>query len=144
MAKATGEEGENGRKITPAMWIAIIGLIGTIIAGLLSSPLLPILFGGRAADHAPSVRIEGPNRAVLGEKTYYTFISKNAVRAIWSIGGFSSEGNTAIEPLDPSHQIFVEPSNPERLGSKFTLAVTVYQEDGESATATKDFMVVEK
>lgn len=144
MTRQTEDGNERGAKITPAMWIAIIGLIGTIIAGLLSSPLLPILLGNRPAGDAPSIQIEGPDRAVVGEKTYYTFISKNAVRAVWSIGGFSTDGDAVIEPLEPSHQIFVEPTDPERVGSRFTLAVTVYQADGDSATATKEFEVVDK
>jgi hypothetical protein len=125
--------------------IAIIGLIGTLIAGLLSSPLLPILLGGgKPASDAPSITIVGPDQAPLRDKTYYTLISKNAVRAEWSIGGFSNGENTSIEPLPGSYQIFVEPSNDQREGDRFTLVVTVYHENGESATATKEFVIVKK
>ncbi len=139
------EDGSEARgKISPAMWIAIIGLIGTIVAALLSSPLLPVLLSGRPASDAPTVKIEGPDRAPLGAKTYFTIVSKNAVRAEWSIGGFSTDSGNLVDPLPPSHQIFVEPSNAARVGDRFTLAVTVYKADGESATATKEFMVVEK
>ena len=98
----------------------------------------------RPASDAPTIKIEGPDRAPLGEKTYYTFISKNAVRGEWSIGGFSDDGTTQMDPMAPSYQIYVEPSNAARVGDRFTLAVTVYQADGSSATATKEFMVVEK
>ena len=49
-----------------------------------------------------------------------------------------------IEPLPDSYQIFVEPSNANRAGERFTLVVTVYQENGESATATKEFVIIKK
>ena len=144
MTKQTEDGTETVGKIPTALLIAIIGLIGTLIAGLLSSPLLPILLGSKPASDTPSIQIVGPDQAPLNEKTYYTLISKNAVRAEWSIGGFSNGGSTVIEPLPGSYQIFVEPSNINRAGERFTLAVTVYQENGESATATKEFVIIKK
>jgi hypothetical protein len=36
----------------------------------------------------------------------------------------------------------VEPTNKARIGDLFTIVVTVYSAEGQSATATKDFLVV--
>lgn len=88
-----------------------------------------------------SIEIHGPDTAPLGKTTYYTLISQNAIRAEWSIGGFSDE-IFVVDPLPPSHQIYVEPTNRERLGEPFIIAVTVYNENGNSATATKQFTIV--
>jgi hypothetical protein len=47
-----------------------------------------------------------------------------------------------IDPLPPSHEIFVKPTNPTRVGSSFTIVVTVYGADGQTAQATRQFLVV--
>ncbi|MEZ4768844.1 MAG: hypothetical protein R2844_10525 [Caldilineales bacterium] len=88
------------------------------------------------------MEIEGPLTAPLGQQTYYTFVSKNAVRAVWSIGGFGDNQQVEVDPLAPSHQIYVAPSDASRIGDSFTIAVTVYGADGLSATATRSFQVV--
>jgi hypothetical protein len=91
---------------------------------------------------APKVAIEGPPAAHLGRTTYFTILSQNAVRATWSIGGFQDNKVFSVEPLGPSHQIYVEPTDPTRVGAPFTLSVTVYAADGKSASTTKRFLVI--
>ena len=69
MTKQTEDGTETVGKIPTALLIAIIGLIGTLIAGLLASPLLPILLGGgKPASDAPSIQIVGPDQAPLNRK----------------------------------------------------------------------------
>ena len=90
----------------------------------------------------PTVEIEGPLTAPLGQRTYYTLVSRDAVRAVWSVGGFEDNQQFEVDPLAPSHQIFVKPSDASRVGDSFTIVVTVYGADGQSATATKSFQVI--
>ena len=132
------------------IWIALIGAAATVAVALItgffgllspdrgaSAPTTP----PPAALAPPSVAIEGPLAAPLGEQTYYTIVSQNAVRAVWSAGGFSDNRSYEIEPLAPSHQIWIEPTDSARVGETFTLAVTVYSADGQSATAQRQFQV---
>lgn len=94
-----------------------------------------------AENTLPTVEIEGPPTAPLEQCTYYTIISQNAVRGRWSIGGFRNEP-VVVEPLGPSHQIFVQPKDASRVGDSFTIVVTVYNDKGQSVTARKQFQVV--
>lgn len=87
-----------------------------------------------------AVSIEGPETAPLGMKTYYTIISRNAVRGEWGIGGFRNEP-VVVEPLGPSHQIFVEPTDAARVGHVFTVAFTAIGAHGRQARATRQFVV---
>lgn len=64
------------------------------------------------------------------------------MRAVWSAGGFQENKVFSVEPLAPSHQIYVKPTDATRIGDMFTLSVTVYSGNGKSASATKRFMVV--
>jgi hypothetical protein len=88
----------------------------------------------------PSIEIEGPPRAVLGRTTYYTVYSQNAVRGVWSIGGFQNDP-VEVNPLGPSHQIFVEPTDATRIGDNFAIVFTAYDTHGRTVTAKKRFMV---
>ena len=88
----------------------------------------------------PTVVIEGPPTAPLGKTTCYTVISQNATRGVWSVGGFLNEP-VVVEPLGPSHQIFIEPTDATRVGDNFTIVFTVYSASGQSATARKRFLV---
>jgi hypothetical protein len=69
-------------------------------------------------------------------------LSSNAVRAVWSAGGFQDNKMFAVEPLAPSHQIYIEPTDATRIGETFTISVTVYGSNGKSASAAKRFLVV--
>jgi hypothetical protein len=140
----TSEAKEPKEKLSPIVVAALIGLVGTIIAALLVSPLLSR--GGDGPNDnptviVPAVSIDGPTTAPLGQQTYFTLLSENAVRAEWSIGGFT-DGPVVVDPLPPSHEIFVEPTNAARVGNSFTIAVTVYSADGQTAQATRQFLVV--
>jgi hypothetical protein len=90
----------------------------------------------------PVVEIEGPPTAPLGESSYYTILSQHAQRAEWSIGGFADNQIFMVEPLAASHQIRIEPTDATRVGDTFTIVVTVYGEQGASATARHRFQVV--
>jgi hypothetical protein len=132
------------------IWIALIGAAATIVVALITGyfGLLSTDRGAPApttpppaALSAPSVTIEGPLAAPLGQRTYFTIISQNALRAEWSAGGFGDGRSIEIQPLPPSHQIWIEPTDSSRIGDTFTLAVTVYGADGQSATAQRQFQV---
>lgn len=91
----------------------------------------------------PTVTIEGPPSVPLGKSSYFTIISRNATRGVWSIGGFQNEP-VEVLPLGPSHQIVVEPIQDERVGDEFTLVFTAYNAEGAKQTAMKRFRVVAK
>lgn len=129
------------------IWIALIGAAATVAVALITG-FFGLLSSDRgapapapAALAAPSVAIEGPLAAPLGEQTFFTIVSQNAVRAEWSAGGFGDGRSIEIQPLPPSHQIWIEPTDSTRIGDTFTLAVTVYGADGQSATAQRQFQV---
>ncbi len=139
--------------ISKEIWIALIGAAATIAAaliagyfGLLSSdrrsstPATPAPTPTTTA--APTVAIEGPLTAPLGQRTYFTIISQNAVWAEWSAGGFSDNRSFEIEALGPSHQIWIEPTDSSRVGETFVLVVTVASAAGQSATAQRQFQIV--
>lgn len=106
-----------------------------------AAPPGPATGGSPRKAEAPTVTIEGPASAPLGKSTYFTVFTRNAVRGVWSIGGFHNEP-VEVSPLGPSHQVFVEPTQAERVGDEFTLVFTASNADGETATATKRFRVV--
>lgn len=129
--------------------VALIGASATILAALLAGyfsladrnqqPPAPATLPASG----PSVTIDGPSSAPLNRLTYFTIISNGATRATWSIGGFNDNETTEVSPLGPSHQIQIEPTNPARVGDSFTLVVTVFNEDGDAATATHEFQVTD-
>ena len=118
--------------------IALLGLVVTLLVAVLPFALER----GDAAKAGPQVTIEGPDAAKVGERTYFTIISQGATRAEWSIGGFANGEVFKVDPLPPSHSIYIEPTNAGRAGESFTLAVTVHAADGASATGTKKFVVI--
>ena len=115
-----------------------VALILVIAAGALT-----IRWDGFAPDQTrllPSVEIRGPATAPLGSTTYFTVISENAIRGAWSIGGFTKEP-VSVDPLGPSHQIFVEPTDTGRVGHSFTIVFTVYSPSGDTVSTEKSFIV---
>lgn len=159
-------------KIPATVLAAAITLIGTCITVICSSPILvkvveymapprqlpspepptqvfevvPSVFPSMSStkDLSPTIEIIGPDTVPFREKTYFTFVSRNARRAEWSVGGFEDNEVFVVSPLAPSHQIFVEVTDEQRIGDTFIIAVTVYDENGDTATATKQFTVVER
>ena len=131
--------------------VALIGASATVVAALLAgyfglvnrnqqpptSPATAIPTTG------PSVTIDGPTTAPLSELTYFNIISSNATRAEWSIGGFNDNKTTEVDPLAPSHQIQIEPTDQSRVGDSFTLVVTVFDENGATANTTHSFQVTD-
>jgi hypothetical protein len=118
--------------------IALLGLLVTVLVAV-----LPFALDREdAAKTGPVVNIEGPDVARIGERTHFTILSEGATRAEWSIGGFANGEIFEVNPLPPSHSIYIEPTNAGRAGESFTLAVTVYSGDGVSASGTKKFVVV--
>lgn len=124
-----------------------IALLGIVVSAALA--LLPYLAPDAPrpappASAALTIAIDGPETAPLGQKTYFTLVSQNATRAEWSIGGFADGQLFVVDPLIPSHQIYVEPADPGRVGASFVLAVTVYDPSGGSASTTKRFTITGK
>ena len=130
------------------IWIALIGAAATVAVALITG-YFGLLSSDRrsptpapAAAAAPSVTIDGPLTAPLGQRTFFTIVSQNAVRAEWSAGGFGDGRSIEVQPLPPSHQIWIEPTDSSRVGDSFTLVVTVFGADGQRATAQRQFQVV--
>lgn len=118
-----------------------IALLGLVISLLIA--VLPLAMQQQAAQPAaPTVSIEGPDAARVGQRAYFTIVSSGAVKAEWSAGGFANGEIFTIDPLPPSASIYVEPTDPSRAGESFTLAATVTASDGKTATATKKFVLL--
>jgi hypothetical protein len=118
--------------------IALLGLIVTLLVAI-----LPFALDREDSPQAgPGVTIEGPDAARVGQRTYFTIVSQGAKKADWSIGGFAGGEVFTVDPLPPSHSIYIEPTDSSRAGESFTLAVTVQASDGQSASATKKFVVL--
>ena len=98
---------------------------------------------GRSDENIPSVIIEGPPSIPFGQTTYFTILTENAVRGVWSIGGFTDEP-VDVDPLGASHQIYVEPTEKSRIDDKFTIIFTAYSSSGKEARAKKTFLVTSK
>lgn len=90
--------------------------------------------------NALTVSIEGPEVIPVGEKVFFTIRSDNAVRAEWSIGGFTN-GRVAVDPMVDGHQIFIEPTDRRRVGDRFTLVFTVFDDQGRSEKVRRTFRI---
>jgi hypothetical protein len=131
------EQGHWNAQIIAALIAAAATLLTALIAGVFG--LLQLRAANApASDAALAVEIEGPAEAPLGEQTYFTLISENAVRAEWAIAGF---GRDEINPFRQADQIFVQPTDAGQVGREFTLLVTVYDADGNPASARHRFKV---
>lgn len=133
--------------------VALIGAMATLAAALIAGVfgLIQMRSNAVAAPTASArptaaatameftVEIEGSSTAPLGERTYFTIISPNALRVEWTIPDF---GRDDINPFRQADQIFVEPADAGRVGDTFTLLVTAYDVDGNTATARHDFEIV--
>jgi predicted membrane channel-forming protein YqfA (hemolysin III family) len=100
------------------------------------------LAADNSMEEEPTVSIEGPSIAILGKRTYFTVLSENAVRGKWSVGGFEHNTPFVIDWLAPSHEIYIEPTDPSRVGNNFTITFTAYNTGGKAATTKKQFRVV--
>jgi hypothetical protein len=126
--------------------LAIIGAGTTILAAMIAG--VPALLSNRAvplpeSTMAPdpiefSVDIDGPVAAPLGQPTNFIITSEQASRVEWAIAGFSTD---EINPFRQTEQIFVSPSDPNRIGEWFTLVVTAFNPDGETAGARHRFQI---
>ena len=134
------EQGQWNAQIIAALIAAGATLLTALIAGVFG--LLQLRAANAPADVPPApalaVEIEGPAEAPLGEQTYFTLISENAVRAEWAVAGF---GRDEINPFRQADQIFVQPTDAEQVGESFTLLVTVYDADGNQAGARHSFAI---
>jgi len=91
-----------------------------------------------AARSAVAVEIDGPSAAPLGTRTYFTIISPSARSVTWAIGGF---GSGTFDDFAQTDQVYVEPTDPERVGDEFVLVVTGYDAAGSEATTRHTFVV---
>lgn len=134
------EQGQWNAQIIAALIAAGATLLTALIAGVFG--LLQLRAANAPADVPPApalaVEIEGPAEAPLGEQTYFTLISENAVRAEWAVAGF---GRDEINPFRQADQIFVQPTDAEQVGESFTLLVTVYDAGGNQASARHSFAI---
>lgn len=130
--------------------VAFIGASATLLTAIIAGIFGLIQLQASRAQPAPptqtplpplAVEIEGPAEAPLNQETYFTIISDSAVRAEWSIPDFGSDD---INPFRQVDQIFVSPADAGRVGDSFTLAVTVYDANGNRATARHRFQIVEE
>ncbi len=133
------DQGHWNAQIIAALIAAGATLLTALIAGIFGLLQLRAANAPTAAPPAPplTVELDGPRLAPLGQQTYFTIISQNAVRAEWAIAGF---GRDEINPFRQVDQIFVEPEDAEA-GQTYTLLVTVYDAAGNRANARHEFEI---
>lgn len=90
------------------------------------------------ASSAVAVEIDGPSAAPLGTRTYFTIISPSARTVEWAIAGF---GTGSLEDFAQADQVYVEPTDPERVGDEFVLVVTAIDDAGAQAMARHAFVI---
>jgi len=134
------DQGHWNAQIIAALIAAAATLLTALIAGVFGLLQLRAANAPAGAPPAPAlaVEIEGPAEAPLGEETYFTILSENAVRAEWAIAGF---GRDEINPFRQADQIFVQPTDAAQVGESFTLLVTVYDAGGNPASTRHRFTV---
>jgi len=137
-------DGEVDAQIVVAAIGAAATLLAALIAGFFGLIQLQTSRSQAPQPTAPpivtlQVEIEGPDEASLDKQTFFTILSDDAVRAEWTITGF---GQGDIDPFDQAGQIYVEPKDSSRIGESFTIAVRVYDENGNDATARHTFILV--
>jgi hypothetical protein len=134
------EQGQWNAQIIAALIAAAATLLTALIAGVFGLLQLRAANAPTEALPAPAlaVEIEGPAEAPLGEETYFTIISENAVRVEWAVAGF---GRDEINPFRQTDQIFVQPTDAEQVGESYILLVTVYDAGGNQASARHSFAI---
>ncbi len=134
------EQGHWNPQIIAALIAAGATLLTALIAGVFG--LIQLRAANAPADAPPAlplaVEIEGPAEAPLGQETYFTIISENAIRVEWAVAGF---GRDEINPFRQTDQIFVQPTDAEQVGESFTLLVTVYDADDNQASTRHSFAI---
>lgn len=147
--------------------VAIIGGIATVLAAVIAGVLGLLPFGSDddpsvaevttatsnrdsaspppadpppapPASSAVAVEIDGPAAAPLGTRTHFTIISPSARTVEWAIAGF---GSGSLEDFAQADQVYVEPTDPERVGDEFVLVVTAIDDAGAQATARHAFVI---
>ncbi len=147
--------------------VAIIGGVATVLAAVIAGVLGLLPFGSddgapvagvttptssqtpagqTPADPTPAaaptptvaLEIDGPSAAALGTRTYFTIISPSARTVEWSIAGF---GTGTFDDFVQTDQVYVEPTDPERVGDEFLLVVTAYDAAGSEATVRHAFVI---
>lgn len=124
--------------LAAALLAGVFGLI-QMRAGAAAAPTIMPTIPLPATDESDLfVQIFGAEEAPLGERTYFTIASADAVRIEWTVPGF---GRDAIDPFHEADQLFVEPADAGRVGESFTLVVTGYDVNGDDFQATHTFEV---
>ena len=148
--------------------VAIIGGIATVLAAVIAGVLGLLPFGSDdgapvagvttptsnetpanqtpadptpadpASSAAVAVEIDGPTAVPLGTRTYFTIISPSARTVEWAIAGF---GSGTFDDFAQTDQVYVEPTDPGRVGDEFVLMVTARDAAGSEATARHTFVV---
>jgi len=80
-----------------------------------------------------------PLQIPLNQSVVCDITSYNATEGEWSIPRF---GGSGLEVVPGSNPIFIEPSDPDSVGSRYEITVVVRDGDGQSYTAMSEFEVV--
>lgn len=88
---------------------------------------------------APSVSIRCPGTIALNTSVTCDIVSSNATSGTWSLPGFFGGGLALSVP--GSNPIFINPTNPDVVGSTFTISATVQNSAGQTASTSASFTV---
>lgn len=131
-------------EINTQVVVALIGAAATLLTALIAGAFgLIQLQASRAEPTAVplAVEINGPAEVPLFTQRNFEIISDTAVRVEWTISGF---GEDDINPFRDVDTVWIEPTDPGRVGESFTLIVTAFDSANNSSTARHRFQVVEE
>ncbi len=96
--------------------------------------------GGALAQTGSSVSIDCPIEVELGATLRCNINTSGVVSGEWKLPGFLSEP-LPIQTINGTNEIFLEPTNGEAAGRRYTITATATTADGEEITAQRTFLI---
>ncbi len=100
----------------------------------------PSTASGSLARTQPSVSIDCPTEVELGATLLCNITTANVVAGEWSLPGFLSEP-LPIQTINGVNEIFLEPTNGEAAGRRYTITATATAGDGTEVEAKRTFLI---
>lgn len=96
--------------------------------------------GAALAGAGPSVSIDCPIEVELGATLLCNINTSGVVSGEWKLPGFLSEP-LPIQTINGTNEIFLEPTNGEAAGRRYTITATATTADGEEISAQRTFLI---
>ncbi len=88
----------------------------------------------------PSISIDCPIEIELGATLLCSIDTSGVVSGEWNLPGFLSEP-LPIQTINGANEIFLEPTNGEAAGRRYTITATAITDDGDEISAKRTFLI---